>query len=121
RKLSINQDYIEKADVRTSDEPVDEAKALEIQDRLILPMIDEAARCLEEKVVRKARDIDLAIIIGAGFPPFRGGLLRYADELGIDYVVQGLERIYANHEPKRSVSSMLLEMQQAGRKFYSLS
>ncbi|MCA9802324.1 MAG: enoyl-CoA hydratase/isomerase family protein [Cyanobacteria bacterium HKST-UBA02] len=121
RKLSINQDFIEKADVRTSDEPVEEAKALEIQDRLILPMIDEAARCLEEKVVRKARDIDLAIIIGAGFPPFRGGLLRYADELGIDYVVQGLERIYANHEPKRSVSSMLLEMQQAGRKFYSLS
>lgn len=121
RKLSINQDFIEKADVRTSDEPVNETTALEIQDRLILPMIDEAARCLEEKVVRKARDIDLAIIIGAGFPPFRGGLLRYADELGIDYVVDGLDRIYTKHEPKRTVSSMLLEMQQAGRKFYSLS
>lgn len=121
RKLSINQDFIEKADVRTSDEPVNETTAMEIQDRLILPMIDEAARCLEEKVVRKARDIDLAIIIGAGFPPFRGGLLRYADELGIDYVVDGLDRIYTKHEPKRTVSSMLLEMQQAGRKFYSLS
>lgn len=121
RKLSINGDFIEKADVRTSEEPVNDATALEIQDRLILPMIDEAARCLEEKVVRKARDIDLAIIIGAGFPPFRGGLLRYADELGIDYVVRGLDRIYANHEPKRTVSSLLIEMQQAGRKFYSLS
>ncbi|HEX7252477.1 MAG TPA: 3-hydroxyacyl-CoA dehydrogenase NAD-binding domain-containing protein, partial [Thermoanaerobaculia bacterium] len=54
----------------------------EILARLTLPMINEAAYCLAEGVVADAGKLDLAMIFGTGFPPFRGGLLRYADSLG---------------------------------------
>ena len=64
----------------------------EILDRCILPMINEASRCLEEKVVTSAQDVDLGMIMGTGFPPFRGGLLRYADSIGAKLVVEKLEK-----------------------------
>jgi 3-hydroxyacyl-CoA dehydrogenase/enoyl-CoA hydratase/3-hydroxybutyryl-CoA epimerase len=63
----------------------------EIADRLVLPMLGEAARCLEDGVVGSARDVDLATVFGMGFPPFRGGLLRWADELGAVELVRRLE------------------------------
>src|SRR5262249_11082520 len=55
-------------------------------ERMVLAMINEAARCLEEKVVTDAGMLDVAMIFGAGFPPFRGGLLRHADTLGLSKV-----------------------------------
>jgi 3-hydroxyacyl-CoA dehydrogenase / enoyl-CoA hydratase / 3-hydroxybutyryl-CoA epimerase len=64
-----------------------------IADRMVLPMVNEAARCLEEGVVRSAGDLDLALIFGTGFPPFRGGLCRWADQEGLDQVVATLERL----------------------------
>jgi 3-hydroxyacyl-CoA dehydrogenase/enoyl-CoA hydratase/3-hydroxybutyryl-CoA epimerase len=51
----------------------------EIRNRLVIAMINEAARVLEDEIVTTARDVDLAMIMGTGFPPFRGGLLRFAD------------------------------------------
>ncbi|MBI4354379.1 MAG: hypothetical protein HY595_04000 [Candidatus Omnitrophica bacterium] len=59
--------------------------------RVILPMINEAIRCLEEHVCTAA-EVDLAVIAGLGFPQSKGGILRYADELGLDVVLQELER-----------------------------
>jgi 3-hydroxyacyl-CoA dehydrogenase/enoyl-CoA hydratase/3-hydroxybutyryl-CoA epimerase len=56
----------------------------DIVDRCILAMVNEAARALEEGVVKNAAYLDMAMIMGSGFPPFRGGLLRYADQLGIN-------------------------------------
>jgi 3-hydroxyacyl-CoA dehydrogenase len=53
-----------------------------IAERALLAMLCEAARALEERVVESARELDLATIFGMGFPPFRGGLLARADELG---------------------------------------
>ncbi|MCH7666651.1 MAG: enoyl-CoA hydratase/isomerase family protein [Acidobacteria bacterium] len=53
-----------------------------MSERLMLPMVNEAARCLEEEIVRSAADLDLALILGTGFPPFRGGLCRWADAQG---------------------------------------
>ena len=47
--------------------------------RMIYPMINEAARCLDEKIAIQPRDVDLGMIFGTGFAPFRGGLLTYAD------------------------------------------
>jgi 3-hydroxyacyl-CoA dehydrogenase/enoyl-CoA hydratase/3-hydroxybutyryl-CoA epimerase len=61
-----------------------------IQDRLVLIMVNEAARCLEEEVVSDAAQLDLAMIMGTGFPPFRGGVLRYADQIGIKIIHQKL-------------------------------
>lgn len=62
----------------------------EIVERIMLAMINEASRCLEEGIVKKPAHIDLAMILGTGFPPFRGGLLAYADTLGTDKIYQRL-------------------------------
>ena len=53
-------------------------------------MIAEAYRCLDEGVVASADELDLAMILGTGFPPFRGGILRYAETYGIDRVAEDL-------------------------------
>ncbi len=64
-----------------------------IADRMVLPMVNEAARCLKEGVVRTAGELDLALIFGTGFPPFRGGLCRWADQEGLGQIVATLERL----------------------------
>jgi 3-hydroxyacyl-CoA dehydrogenase / enoyl-CoA hydratase / 3-hydroxybutyryl-CoA epimerase len=64
-----------------------------IADRMVLPMVNEAARCLEERVVRSAGEVDLALIFGTGFPPFRGGLCRWADQEGLGAIIATLERL----------------------------
>jgi 3-hydroxyacyl-CoA dehydrogenase len=55
-------------------------------------MVNEAAWALEEDVVDTAGQVDLAMIMGTGFPPFRGGLLRWADSEGLRQILDGLER-----------------------------
>ena len=62
-------------------------------DRMVLPMVNEAARCLDEQVVRSAGELDLAMIFGTGFPPFRGGLCRWADQQGLPQIIATLERL----------------------------
>ncbi len=69
----------------------------QIIERLIYPIINEAARCIEENIVEKPEDIDLAMVFGTGFAPFRGGPLRYADSIGLDRIVQRLEQFAAEH------------------------
>jgi len=59
--------------------------------RLIYPMINEAAMALGDGVVATASDVDLAMVFGTGFAPFRGGPLRYADSLGIGAIVETLK------------------------------
>jgi len=68
--------------------------ATEAEERMVLGMINEAARVLDEDVVDGPAALDVAMIMGAGFPPFRGGLLRYADTLGLDRAAERL-RHYA--------------------------
>lgn len=115
KRLGFNPDVFEFG-LKVSEEKADRATLAEIAQKLMLPMIDEASRCLEEKVVRRAREIDLAIVLGLGFPPFRGGILRYADSLGIPYVISNLKEHYAGD---RDVSESLLKMAAEGRGFYS--
>jgi 3-hydroxyacyl-CoA dehydrogenase/enoyl-CoA hydratase/3-hydroxybutyryl-CoA epimerase len=57
-----------------------------IRQRLLYVMVNEAARALEDGIVRGAGDVDLGMITGTGFPPFRGGLLRWADTVGIEAI-----------------------------------
>ncbi len=71
---------------------IDEPNAGRMSERLMLPMVNEAARCLEEQIVRSAADLDLAMIFGTGFPPFRGGLCRWADAQGLDKLAAEMER-----------------------------
>ncbi len=67
--------------------------AREIRARLVLAMVNEAARVLEEGLVQGAGAVDLGMIMGAGFPPFRGGLLRFADTMGARLVRERLESL----------------------------
>jgi 3-hydroxyacyl-CoA dehydrogenase/enoyl-CoA hydratase/3-hydroxybutyryl-CoA epimerase len=64
----------------------------EIRSRCLWLMVNEAAWALEEDVVDTAGQVDLAMIMGTGFPPFRGGLLRWADSEGLRLILDGLER-----------------------------
>ena len=83
-------------------------------------MINEAAMALEEEVVESPQDLDLALIFGIGFPPFRGGLLKYADELGVETISQTLESYHSSL--KRSVfspSSAIKKRTEEKKKFYS--
>ena len=94
REAGVNEE------IRVALSPVPrEGRSLEagvIRDRSLLAMVNEAARVLEDGVASSAGDIDLAMITGTGFPPFRGGLLRWADTIGIGVVLQRLERLAAS-------------------------
>ena len=71
----------------------DTAKDAVIQDRLFLPMADEAFRCLHEGVVASPRDVDLATVMGIGFPPFRGGLLAWVRDMGPKVALSRLQAL----------------------------
>lgn len=90
----------------------------EMRDRVFLLMINEASRCLDEKIVANPSYLDMAMIMGIGFPPFRGGLLRYADELGINYVVNGLNRLKGIYGERFAPCSLLLDMQRTHKTFF---
>jgi 3-hydroxyacyl-CoA dehydrogenase/enoyl-CoA hydratase/3-hydroxybutyryl-CoA epimerase len=99
--------------------PVEEAVAREeIVERCILPMINEASRCLEEGVVATAAEVDLGMIMGTGFPPFRGGLLRYADTLGAKTVVDRLKKYEARYGARYEPAPALLNRAKNGQTFY---
>ncbi len=66
-------------------------------ERLLYLMANEAARCLEEGVVGAAADIDTGMVFGTGFPPFRGGLCRWADSEGLGRIVERLEALAKSH------------------------
>jgi 3-hydroxyacyl-CoA dehydrogenase/enoyl-CoA hydratase/carnithine racemase len=90
----------------------------QITARLFLPMVLEATRILEAKVVRDPRDVDLGLIFGVGFPPFKGGLLFWADSLGAAQIVE-LLKPFENLGPRMHPTPLLLEMAKAGRRFYA--
>ena len=91
----------------------------EIMQRLVLGIVNEAARALAESVVRSPRDGDIGAIFGFGFPPFRGGPLRYADDLSAERVVADLERLAERYGPRFAPSDVLQEQARRGTKFYS--
>jgi 3-hydroxyacyl-CoA dehydrogenase/enoyl-CoA hydratase/3-hydroxybutyryl-CoA epimerase len=90
----------------------------EIVERVALPMVNEAIRCVGERVVRSARDADMAAVFGIGFPPFRGGPLRYADALGPAELLAKLEALAAKHGERFAPAPHLVEVARAGRRFH---
>jgi len=90
-----------------------------ILDRAILIMINEASRCLEEKVVANAHYLDMAMVMGTGFPAFRGGVLRYADALGIEEVVKRLAVLETRFGERFEASKLLVNMAEKGKIFYA--
>jgi 3-hydroxyacyl-CoA dehydrogenase/enoyl-CoA hydratase/carnithine racemase len=92
----------------------------ELINRLFLPMLLEATRMLEDRIVRDVRDVDLGLIFGLGFPPFKGGLLYWADTIGaakLLEMIKPLEPLGARFQP----TPLLKEMATTGKKFYPRS
>src|SRR5947199_9404894 len=81
-------------------------------------MVNEAARCVEEKVVDSPEDADYGMILGTGFAPFRGGPLRFAEHLGLKKAVEELERL-AQIEEKFLPGEILKKHGSDGTKFYA--
>jgi 3-hydroxyacyl-CoA dehydrogenase len=84
----------------------------------VLVMVHEAARVLEDGIVAGPGEVDLGMITGTGFPPFRGGLLRHADGRGLGEIVERLEALQAAHGARFEPAPLLREYAAAGRGFY---
>jgi 3-hydroxyacyl-CoA dehydrogenase/enoyl-CoA hydratase/3-hydroxybutyryl-CoA epimerase/enoyl-CoA isomerase len=94
-----------------------EFTAEEITDRLFLPMLVEASRVLSEGIVREPADVDMGLILGIGFPAWRGGILRWADVVGLTAVLEKLgryEALGARFQP----TEQMRRLEAAGKGFY---
>ncbi|MGB2079113.1 MAG: fatty acid oxidation complex subunit alpha FadB, partial [Vibrio sp.] len=89
----------------------------EIIDRTMIPMINEVVRCLEEGVIASPQEADMALIYGLGFPPFRGGVFRYLDTIGLDNYLATAKQ-YQDLGPMYEVPARLTEMAAKGEVFY---
>jgi 3-hydroxyacyl-CoA dehydrogenase/enoyl-CoA hydratase/3-hydroxybutyryl-CoA epimerase len=94
------------------------ADAKAVVERMVLAMINEASLILDEKIVASAGELDLAMIMGTGFPPFRGGLLRYADSLGVPYIVSRLDELSSSVGPRFRPNEPLKRLAARDGKFY---
>jgi 3-hydroxyacyl-CoA dehydrogenase/enoyl-CoA hydratase/carnithine racemase len=90
----------------------------EIVDRMMARAINEAVLMIQEGICDRPQDMDLAMIYGTGFPPYRGGILRYADTWGIGNVYQYLLKLEKEHGVRLKPCSLLKEMAEKGQTFY---
>jgi len=94
-----------------------EFDAQTIIQRMMIPMINEVVLCLEEGIIASPQEADMALVYGLGFPPFRGGVFRYLDSMGIkQYVAMAKE--YAELGPLYQVPQLLSDMAENGKTFY---
>ncbi len=82
----------------------------EIIDRLMLPFILESARCLSEKIVDEAYELDMAMLNGLGFPPFRGGPMRYAQAIGTSSIIEKAKTYSQKHGTLYEVTAGVQEV-----------
>jgi len=93
----------------------------DIVDAMMIPLCLEAVRCLEDGIAASATDIDLALIYGIGFPPFRGGALHYVDDTGIAQFVARADELAESAGPLKAMyepTEKLREMAAAGGAFF---
>jgi 3-hydroxyacyl-CoA dehydrogenase/enoyl-CoA hydratase/3-hydroxybutyryl-CoA epimerase len=89
----------------------------EIQERLSLAFLNEAARCLEEGILRSARDGDIGAVFGLGYPPFRGGPFWTIDAMGADVVVERLRALEARFGLRFAPAGILVDHAESGDRF----
>ena len=80
-----------------------------IRDSCILALINEGARILEEGIAQRGSDIDIVYLTGYGFPVYRGGPLKYADEIGLFQVVQMCKQFYESTKDEFWIPAKLLQ------------
>jgi 3-hydroxyacyl-CoA dehydrogenase/enoyl-CoA hydratase/3-hydroxybutyryl-CoA epimerase len=81
-------------------------------------MVNEAAHCLGEQILRSARDGDIGAIFGLGWPPFRGGPFRYADSVGAEHLAQRLASYQDRFGVRFTPAPMLGQLARSGGKFF---
>jgi 3-hydroxyacyl-CoA dehydrogenase len=89
----------------------------EILRRLLLVMLQEATRVLDEGIACRVRDVDLGVLFALGFPAQTGGLLSWADSIGLDTILSWLEP-FAPLGPRMQPTERLLRMARKGERFY---
>jgi 3-hydroxyacyl-CoA dehydrogenase/enoyl-CoA hydratase/3-hydroxybutyryl-CoA epimerase len=90
----------------------------EIQERLVFAFLNEAVWCLQDGILRSARDGDVGAVFGLGFPPFHGGPFRYLDQLGARFAVEVLQRLRTDHGERYEPARLLVEMAKEDRSFH---
>jgi len=90
----------------------------QIVDRAVLIMINEAARCLEEGVIDGPETLDMAMVMGTGFAPFRGGPLHYADERGLGAIHERLEQLAGEFGDRFSPAPLIARLAAEQGRFY---
>jgi len=81
-------------------------------------MINESSRCLEESIIDTPLHLDMALILGIGFPPFRGGILRYADDIGIEKVESALKKYESLYGSRFKAGEQIVSMHTSHARFY---
>ncbi len=92
--------------------------AEEVIARLMIPMANESIRCLEEGIVASAAEADMALLYGIGFPPFRGGIFRYIETMGLQNFVDLADK-YAHLGPIYQISDGVREMAATGKSYFT--
>ena len=90
----------------------------EVSLRCTIALVNEALRCLDEGILRSARDGDIGAIFGIGFPPFRGGPFRYVDVLGAPEVLRRTRSLEQRFGARFEPAPLLVEMARKGKRFY---
>lgn len=90
----------------------------EIIERTWMQMLNETARCIEDGIIENPNDIDIGVIFGFGFPPFRGGILREADRQGLGYIVDRLEGYADKYGDRLAPAQHLVNMAKKGETFH---
>ncbi|MCY7294718.1 fatty acid oxidation complex subunit alpha FadB [Alteromonas sp. a30] len=96
-----------------------EFDAEEIMARLMVPMANEAIRCLEEGIVNSVEEADMALLYGIGFPPFRGGIFRYIETMGLQNFVALAEK-YEQLGPIYQLTDSFKQMAADGKSFFNV-
>jgi len=99
-------------------EPKRQLNAQTIVERTTYVMINEAARILEDGIVDSPGTVDIGMILGTGFPPFRGGLLRYADTVGLAGILERLEQLERDYGERFTPAPLLRERAAGAGRFY---
>ncbi|KYN25047.1 multifunctional fatty acid oxidation complex subunit alpha [Vibrio cidicii] len=86
--------------------------------RCVLPMLNEAVRCLDDGIIRSPRDGDIGAIFGIGFPPFLGGPFRYMDQFGLKELVEKMNQFAEKYGDRFAPCDGLLTRAGEGRRFY---
>jgi 3-hydroxyacyl-CoA dehydrogenase/enoyl-CoA hydratase/3-hydroxybutyryl-CoA epimerase len=117
KETKVNAEIYATLGLKSPTDPLSEKECLE---RGVFTMINEASLALvQDHIVEKPQDVDLAMIMGTGFPPFRGGLLKYADSIGTKKITEELELYAAKCGPRLKPAAPLAQMAKSNRGFFA--